>query len=131
MNNSMLFAAIVGIVNTIALNVCPFIIDEKESGQLIINITQALSPFVALFALRWYVKMDHPPALIRAEAALDAAIKACRKDLHDKDATDEFKKQVRANLDDFLLQKQKLRIEFNRSTPYTSSLPNSINQTDT
>lgn len=129
MNGGILFAAAVGVTNTIALNVCGLFFDDgvtSDAQQLVTNIAQALSPFIALLFTRLYVKFDHPPELIRAEAGLDAAIKTCKKHLKDKQVTDEFKVETRLQLSDFMRQKQQLRVDFESNKPYASSLPSQV-----
>jgi hypothetical protein len=128
MKNSVLFASAAGIVNSIALNLCNYFASTAETLQIASNISQVISPFVALFFINAYTKIDHPPALIRQEAAIAAAIKICRKHLHDKDATEEFKEMTRKQLTELMLQQQKLRVEFEKTHSYSSSLERSDSQ---
>ncbi|MCY1551823.1 hypothetical protein D9M68_881810 [compost metagenome] len=74
--------------------------------------------------MKFYVKLDHPPELIRQESAIDAAIKTCRKQLKkEKDCSQEFLATTQRQLEDLLLQKQKLRFDYVKSTPYQPTLP--------
>ena len=123
MKRSTLFAATIGIVNTITLSLCQQI-DDDSWRQTIVTIAQALSPFISLVVMRLYVKFDHPPELIRQESAIDAAIKVCRKQLKDETSCSrEFLSTTQRQLEGLLLQKQKLRLEFERSTTYQPTLP--------
>lgn len=127
MKESTLFAATIGIVNTITLSLCQQIGDVSWR-QTIITIAQALSPFISLAVMRLYVKLDHPPELIRQESAIDAAIKTCRKQLKkEKDCSQEFFATTQRQLEDLLLQKQKLHFDFAKSTPYQPSLSSTSN----
>lgn len=123
MKESMQFASITGIVNTVVLNVCNWMSTTPEAHQLASNVAQALSPFAALCVMKLYAKIDHPPALVRKEAALAAAIKFCKKHLDDKHATEEFKTKTRVQLSELMLQQQKVRVDFEQSNTYSSSLP--------
>lgn len=126
MKGAALFAAIVGILNTITLNLCGQI--PEESGRtLITNIAQAVSPFVALFLMRIYIKFDHPPELIRTESAIKAAIKTCRKNLKE-DLSPDFKLQTQNTLEDLLLQLQRARVEHDKLNPYSPTLPHTDGQ---
>lgn len=119
----MQFASITGIVNTVVLNVCNWMSTSPETHQLASNVAQALSPFAALCVMKIYAKIDHPPALVRKEAALAAGIKFCKKHLDNKYATEEFKTKTRAHLAELMLQQQKIRVDFEQNHTYSSSLP--------
>ena len=123
MKGSMQFASITGIVNTIVLNVFNWMSTTPETHQLASNIAQALSPFAALCLMKIYAKIDHPPELVRKEAALAAAIKVCKKHLDDKYVTEDFKAKTHAQLAELMLQQQKLRVDFQQNNTYSSSLP--------
>jgi hypothetical protein len=123
MKESMQFASITGIVNTVVLNMCNWMSTTPEAHQLASNVAQALSPFAALCVMKIYAKIDHPPALVRKEAALAAAIKFCKKHLNDNYATEEFKIKTRTHLAELMLQQQKVRVDFEQNNTYSSSLP--------
>lgn len=123
MKESMQFASITGIVNTVVLNVCNWMSTTPEAHQLASNVAQALSPFAALCVMKIYAKIDHPPELVRKEAALAAAIKFCKKHLDDKYVTEEFKIKTRAQLAELMLQQQKIRVDFEQNNTYSSSMP--------
>ncbi|SCW99547.1 MULTISPECIES: hypothetical protein [unclassified Pseudomonas] len=122
MKDSVLFASVVGVVNTIVLNLCKFISSSTDAHQIATNVAQALSPFAALALVKIYTKIDHPPELVRKEAALGSAIKVCKKHLKDKDAPEEFKVKTREQLSELMLQQQKIRVEFEKNNVYKSSL---------
>ncbi|WP_260958434.1 hypothetical protein [Pseudomonas citri] len=123
MKNNMLFASLTAIINAAAINLCDLLFSSTpESLKVASNLSQLITPFLALLLIRLYTKIDHPPALLRQEAAIAVAIKICRKHLKDKDAPEEFKKQTREQLSELMLKQQKLRVDFESTNSYESSL---------
>jgi hypothetical protein len=125
MKNNVLFASLTGIINAAAINLCGlFFSSTPESLKVASNLSQLITPFLALLLIKLYTKIDHPPALLRQEAAIAVAIKTCRKHLKDKDAPEEFKKQTREQLTELMLKQQKLRVDFESNHNYESRLEN-------
>ncbi|MCS3466765.1 hypothetical protein M2401_000475 [Pseudomonas sp. JUb42] len=122
MKDSVTFASVVAVVNTVILNLCKLVSASPEILQIGTNIAQVLSPFLALLLMKIYTMIDHPATLVRKEAALISAIKICRKHLKDEDAPEEFKAKTRIQLSDFMSQQQKIRIEYEENNAYKSSM---------
>lgn len=122
MKQSALFAGFVGIVNTVIISLCQQIGDESWR-QTWMSITTVLSPFLALLVMKIFVRFDHPADLIRREAALDAAISVCKKQLKsEKGCSEEFRKATQSTLEGLLMEKQRLRFDYAKSSAYQPSL---------
>lgn len=110
MKNNMFMALTTTTLNAVAFLIAGKI-DPKYSDALI-PIMSLISPFVAIFLLRFYIRIDHPPQLIRNISALEASISLCKKHLKDKDSSDEFKRKTRKQLEAFQLELQHARTTF-------------------
>lgn len=125
MKDNVLLVSVVGVVNTVALNLCKLISDAPDTQQVATNVSQVIAPFIALFLMRLYTKMDVPGALVRKEAALDAAIKTCQSHLKLKGIDEEFKSKTQRNFSELMLQKQRLRLDYESANTYESTFPSS------
>lgn len=125
MKENVLLASVIGIVNTVALNLCKLLSDAPDLQQVATNVSQVVAPFVALLLMRLYTKMDVPGDLVRKEAAVNDAIKTCQSHLKMKGIDDEFKAKTQKNLSELMLQKQRLRLDYELTNTYQSSFPNS------
>lgn len=118
MKNNMFMALTTSSLNALAL-VVGSLIDNPKFDDALLSIMSLLSPFLAIFLLRFYIKIDHPPELIRQISSLEASIAVCRTHLKDNDASEEFRRKTRKQLESFQIQLQNVRSKFETDRTHT------------
>lgn len=123
-------AAFTAVCNSLLLALANYAGTSTDSTELLTYTGQLLSPFIVLFLCRLYAKFDDPPELTRRLSALNAGIKACERDLKDKSCSDDFRVKTLATLDDFKLQRQRLKIDYEQLNSYKPSADSLSGPTD-
>lgn len=120
MNNNMFMALSTSVVNGAAL-AATSVIGVPEITQGIMASSGIISPFLSLWLLKVYIRIDDPAELTRIISSLKASIKVCRKDLKDKSASEEFHRKTRVQLEDFQTKLQNARADFEQGRTHTTT----------
>lgn len=107
----MFMALATSSLNALAVVIGTFI-ESPKASQALLAAVSLLSPFLAIYLLRFYIKIAHPAELIRQISALEASIAICKSHLKDKNASDEFKQKTRRQMEKFQTQLQNIRSTF-------------------
>jgi hypothetical protein len=118
MNNNMFMALSTSVVNGAAL-AATSVIGIPEVTQGIMASSGIISPFLSLWLLKIYIRIDDPAELTRIIASLKSSIKVCKKHLKDKSNSDEFKQRTRIQLEDFQTKLQNARTDFEKGRTHT------------
>ena len=125
MNNSMFMALSTSVVNGAAL-AATSVIGIPAITQGIMASSGIISPFLSLWLLKVYIRIDDPAELTRIISSLKSSIRVCKKHLKDKSCSEEFKQKTRFQLEDFQTKLQNARADFEKgrthtTTPFTTS----------
>lgn len=88
------------------------LLSSPDVKQAIMGACGIVSPFIAVKLLKFYIRADDPPDLVRKIAAIEAAIKTCKKHLADKNCSEEFKQQTRRRMEGFQSKLQTARSDY-------------------
>jgi hypothetical protein len=125
MNNNMFMALSTSVVNGAAL-AATSVIGIPAITQGIMASSGIISPFLSLWLLKVYIRIDDPAELTRIISSLKSSISVCKKHLKDKSCSEEFKQKTRIQLEDFQTKLQNARADFEKgrthiTTPFSAS----------
>lgn len=129
MNNNMFMALSTAVVNGAALALTS-VIGMPAVTQGIMASSGIVSPFLSLWLLKIYIRVDDPAELTKIISNLNASIKVCKDHLNDKSCSEEFKKTTRAQLEIFLTNLQNARSDFEKKRAFAITPITADNSTD-
>ncbi|MEF9673986.1 hypothetical protein QNM99_24990 [Pseudomonas sp. PCH446] len=118
MNNNMFMALSTSVVNGAAL-AATSVIGIPAVTQGIMASSGIISPFLSLWLLKVYIRIDDPAELTRIISSLKASIGVCKKHLKDKSSSEDFKQKTRVQLEDFQTKLQNARADFEKGRTHT------------
>lgn len=114
MSNNMFMAGSTTVLNAVALTLTSLCSDHNVA-QVIMAVCSLISPFLAIWLLKVYIRSDDPPELTRTISGLNASISTCEKHLKDTTASQEFLDQTRKQLESFRSKLQNARVDFEKN----------------
>ena len=117
MKDNMFMALATAVLNAFALTMTAF--TGKDLAQVIMAISGLISPFVSIYLLKVYIRIDDPAELTRTIHGLKDSIKTCKNHLKDPNASNEFKQRTRAQLEDFQIKLQNARVDFEQGRTHS------------
>lgn len=123
MKNNMFMALSTAVLNAFALALTSF--TGKDVAQGVMALSGLTSPFLSIYLLKLYIRIDDPAELTRTISGLNSSIKVCKDHLKDPDASDEFKQRTRDQLENFLIKLQNVRVDFEQGRTHSLTPINS------
>lgn len=117
MKDNMFMALATAVLNGFALALTSFA--GKEMAQGVMALSGLTSPFLSIYLLKIYIRIDDPADLTRTISGLNNSIKTCRAHLKQPDASEEFKQTTRAQLENFQTKLQNVRVDFEQGRAHS------------
>lgn len=125
MSNNVFMAGSTTVLNAAALTLTS-LLPNHNAAQVMMALCSLISPFLAIWLLKLYIRSDDPPELTRSISGLNSAIKTCKAHLKDKDSSPAFIESTRMQLEDFQTKLQNVRTDFEKGRVHTvTPLPTS------